>query len=494
MCEYLDNFDFSTVNAATTRSVIDSVTNFLKRAESHLASTVTQSPPPSPSSFDSSSAADILQTADTPVPQTEDASSTPIALLVDHFDRCLETPLLNILRKDLSTFNYTPTGKNCPGVCLFGDRKYVYNKATKDVEPIPITDFSVISSVLDTVNFKMGKMFNSVLINRYHTRKTFLDWHQDDEPEVDSSFPIATLSIGASRRFMICDNKIKAERKQYYEKELHDNSLLVMKSGLQNTHHHKLADGRSSIECERGVRYSLTFRRLISSSNAVLPSATLTPSPAPVSTEEQNTVPNQKKEHGTCYQSFVFGSSLTGGLDEEIMSKGKRFKVFSKPGAHVRDIIKTMRDAFNDKEVCLDCVDSVFVVCGGNDAENIRSEMGMRNLENSFRNLFKLISHLVPKARINIMSLIPRRVHDYWHLQHIFGINEFLEYECPMYSNCFFIKVFTNFLAHKERYYSNKEVHLNNKLFRKDRLHFNSVGDSVLAKVLMGVANSPRNR
>ena len=177
------------------------------------------------------------------------------------------------------------------------------------------------------------------------------------------------------------------------------------------------------------------------------------------------------------------------------MSKGKTFKVFTKPGAHVQDIIKRVRDVFNDTEVCLDCVDSVFIVGGGNDVENIGSEIGMRNLHNSFRYLFKLISQLVPKARINVMSLIPRKVQYYWHLQRIFHfvINDFLACECPLYKNCYLIRVFTNFLAHKERYFSNKEVHLNNKLFRKDRLHFNSVGDSVLAKVLMGVANSPRN-
>ena len=50
-----------------------------------------------------------------------------------------------------------------------------------------------------------------------------------------------------------------------------------------------------------------------------------------------------------------------------------------------------------------------------------------------------------------------------------------------------FVDVFSFFLVKTPR-----EWWLNDKLFNGSRLHFSKVGDSVLAKVVIGVANLPQ--
>ena len=81
---------------------MDSVVKFLKGAENHLASTVPDSPVSSPASPTSS--AHSLQTADS------DNDTSPISVLVDNHDQCLEPSLLKILKAELVTLDYTPTG------------------------------------------------------------------------------------------------------------------------------------------------------------------------------------------------------------------------------------------------------------------------------------------------------------------------------------------------------------------------------------------------
>ncbi|MFO7627951.1 MAG: alpha-ketoglutarate-dependent dioxygenase AlkB [Prochlorococcaceae cyanobacterium] len=48
-----------------------------------------------------------------------------------------------------------------------------------------------------------GWRFNSLLLNRYRDGRDAMGWHADDEPELDSSAPIASLSLGARRDFRL---------------------------------------------------------------------------------------------------------------------------------------------------------------------------------------------------------------------------------------------------------------------------------------------------
>ena len=144
-------------------------------------------------------------------------------------------------------------------------------------------------------------------------------------------------------------------------------------------------------------------------------------------------------------------------------------------------------------EVCTSCVQSIFLVVGGNDVENIKKEPGLTKLMNTYNELFSFINEKFPAVRINVLSLIPRRTYTYNHLERMFYINEFLEDVCSSNtSNLYFIPMFTKFLAYKNLYHINGDVYLNKKLFCKDMLHFSDTGTSVLAKTLIAVADNPR--
>lgn len=98
--------------------------------------------------------------------------------------------------------------------------------------------------------------FNSVLANAYRGGHDSMGWHSDDEPELGSDPVIASLSLGADRRF--CFRQKGGGGQRYMA--LEDGSLLVMKSGCQRQWQHSLPKTKAPV----GLRINLTFRRIIS--------------------------------------------------------------------------------------------------------------------------------------------------------------------------------------------------------------------------------------
>ena len=162
-------------------------------------------------------------------------------------------------------------------------------------------------------------------------------------------------------------------------------------------------------------------------------------------------------------------------------------------------VIRMVKDAVTNEEVCTSCVESIFLVVGGNDAQNIkedpynsRADSGMKRLQTSYRKLIDLINSKFPVIRVNILSLIPRKPAGYLHTQRVFWINDFLYNLCSNEnSNLYFVPMFTKFLVRKDIYHEHGQVILNPKLFTNDGIHFTDVGSSVLAKTLIAVANDP---
>ena len=509
LVDLMESFNFASVSSPDTTKVIDAVLKFIKRAETHLGDTLSNHPT-------------------SPTPKTGEpriiADSSLLDSTVMYKENFMEQNLVGELTKELEEMDFIPMSRNTksPEISLHGDYPYVFNEATKDLEPLPISKDSTLYKVLDKMNGKLGVNYNSILINRYRNINVHLGWHKDDEVSIDQSVPITTLLIGSSRRFQISDSKTDAEITQLYQRDLINNSILVMKPGLQDSHFHRICAGRKGREDERGLRFSLTFRRLSAppspepvpeqASPPDTPTRTA-PDPPPTqplletpvtsvkedtSTAQQvngsNTANmNSPVRHSNCVNTLVYGSSLTKTLKSDLLSKrGKTFKVFTKSGAHVHDAIKMVKFSLEKREVCPSCVQSIFLVVGGNDVENIKSEEGLKTLMNTYSELFSLINEKFPAVRINVLSLIPRRSR-YKHLQRMFYINEFLEDVCSSNSsNLYFIPMFTKFLAYKNLYHNFGQVYLNEKLFCKDRVHFSATGTSVLAKTLIAVANNPR--
>ena len=105
------------------------------------------------------------------------------------------------------------------------------------------------------VNAAAGEEFNSVLANLYRDGNDTMGWHSDDEPELGAQPIIASLSLGATRKFVL---KSRAPGGPRLELPLEHGSLLVMRGDTQKHYRHALPRTRKAT----GERINLTFRRV----------------------------------------------------------------------------------------------------------------------------------------------------------------------------------------------------------------------------------------
>jgi alkylated DNA repair dioxygenase AlkB len=140
--------------------------------------------------------------------------------------------------------------------CWIGDESasYVYSKTR--FEPRPW------SQTLDSLRMEIGnaasERFNSVLANLYPDGRDSMGWHSDDEPELGPQPVIASLSLGAERRFLL---KHKRAGSKSFALELPHGSLLLMRGDTQMNYRHALPKTTRPI----AERVNLTFRRILNS-------------------------------------------------------------------------------------------------------------------------------------------------------------------------------------------------------------------------------------
>jgi alkylated DNA repair dioxygenase AlkB len=99
--------------------------------------------------------------------------------------------------------------------------------------------------------------FNHILINRYRDGADSIGLHADDEPELGLDPIVATMSFGATRRFVLKPRRARLEPSRPLD--VHHGSLLVMGGTCQRHYVH----GVPRQADVTGERISLTFRRLL---------------------------------------------------------------------------------------------------------------------------------------------------------------------------------------------------------------------------------------
>ena len=130
---------------------------------------------------------------------------------------------------------------------------YAYKFSGRTVVPAPWTP--EIEALRVNIGEQYGGDYNSVLLNRYANEQDSVSWHSDDEPEMDSDHPIASLSLGAAREFLVRPIISKKALQSYV---LTSGSLLVMPPGFQQRYQHCVP--KSPTPCI--TRVNLTFRRM----------------------------------------------------------------------------------------------------------------------------------------------------------------------------------------------------------------------------------------
>lgn len=138
-------------------------------------------------------------------------------------------------------------------VAWYGDKqfKYTYSKIPK-LALIWTKELLEIKSVIEN---KTGESFNSCLLNLYHNGEESMSWHSDDEKDLKKNSAIASLSLGAERKFTF---KHK-ESKEKVAFVLEHGSLLLMKNETQSYWLHQLP----KTKLIKSPRINLTFRTII---------------------------------------------------------------------------------------------------------------------------------------------------------------------------------------------------------------------------------------
>ena len=140
-------------------------------------------------------------------------------------------------------------------IAWYGDPKAVYAYSGLTLNPLPW--HPVLRELRDRLEHLTGGRFNSVLANGYRDGRDSMGWHSDDEKELGPEPLIASVSLGAARRFLLRPRVRPAgtpARSTGYT--LEHGSLLLMKGESQRRFQHALPRTRKPI----GLRINLTYR------------------------------------------------------------------------------------------------------------------------------------------------------------------------------------------------------------------------------------------
>ena len=137
-------------------------------------------------------------------------------------------------------------------VAWYGDSEYsyTYSKVTKTAN-LWIKELLELKEIVEK---ESNETYNSCLLNLYHSGEEGMAYHSDGEKMLRKNGAIASLSLGAERKFSF---KHK-ENKQRIDIVLERGSLLVMKEGTQQNWLHRLPPTKKV----NTPRINLTFRTI----------------------------------------------------------------------------------------------------------------------------------------------------------------------------------------------------------------------------------------
>ncbi|MCL1066655.1 alpha-ketoglutarate-dependent dioxygenase AlkB [Shewanella olleyana] len=135
----------------------------------------------------------------------------------------------------------------------FADKGCAYRYSSLLVTPTPWPEGLAVlrRQLLD----QFGIDTNGVLVNRYQNGLDSMGWHSDDEAEIEPNTDIVSISLGATRTFVLRHKLTK--KKQSFE--LASGDLLIMHGGMQQNWQHSVPRRMKVSQ----PRLNYTFRKLI---------------------------------------------------------------------------------------------------------------------------------------------------------------------------------------------------------------------------------------
>jgi alkylated DNA repair dioxygenase AlkB len=138
-------------------------------------------------------------------------------------------------------------------VAWVGDPECLYTYS--GIQKIPQVWTHELLQIKRKLEQATGYTYNSCLLNLYHNGDEGMGWHSDNEKELDSTNPIASISLGAQRKFAFRHKQDKTTVPILLE----HGSLLIMHPPIQDFWHHSLLKTKYIMN----PRINLTFRKIV---------------------------------------------------------------------------------------------------------------------------------------------------------------------------------------------------------------------------------------
>jgi alkylated DNA repair dioxygenase AlkB len=133
----------------------------------------------------------------------------------------------------------------------FGDADYAYSGICHRAAPFP----AVVQRLRERAEAISGASYNAVLLNLYRNGSDSVGWHSDREAGLGECPTIASLSLGATRRFQFRHRRTK----ERITLELSEGLWLIMADKTQRFWVHQVPKTTTAVE----RRINLTFRQMI---------------------------------------------------------------------------------------------------------------------------------------------------------------------------------------------------------------------------------------
>lgn len=326
-----------------------------------------------------------------------------------------------------------------------------YNYGNVINNPKPIRDFPNIVHLMELVNGHPGTSgdMTACLVSCMTSPRSCLNYHADNEELIAQDSDICTFSLGPSRSLDFIWATNSKGRKGIppppdFSIPAVNHSLNIMRPGCQQSLLHRVPPGT-----ETGIRYSLSFRRIVppdqtDSNETAVSNSLLQDTTSPAS---QRQIPPKKKI------TLLAGDSYFARLDEKKLGKGKE-EVYNvaKGGRKISQVQQDL-EAFVNNHPDVE-VKTLFICVGTNDIRNC--QQGINHLKPVLSNFMKSVKLLVPNAKIFLQSLLPIPANGNPKAElNVISMNNLMYNLCSRFK-IFFIDVFRSFL----NYHGNRNLHL----------------------------------
>ena len=137
-------------------------------------------------------------------------------------------------------------------VAWYGSTPFAYTYSNVTKHALPWTP--ALLKLKNQIEQVTGETYNSCLLNLYHDGSEGMAWHSDSEKDLKKNGAIASLSLGATRKFLF-KHKSTQEKVEFI---LESGHLLVMKDQTQAFWLHRLPPTK----IVHHPRINLTFRTI----------------------------------------------------------------------------------------------------------------------------------------------------------------------------------------------------------------------------------------